>query len=160
MNPLTAIRQNHALEHATVALLVRRYGPLRIIGRSTPGGFYLYGDVPTAAVEDAAREGLRRLRGGESRLAVSPMCGTNIAVAGILTGLASVMAMGKRARLTRLPNAITATLAALAVSRPAGNLVQKWVTTTGDLTGLSIAAIERSGKGRRTVHHVRTEQAR
>jgi len=160
VNPLTAIRQNHALEHATVAVLLRRYGPLRIIGRSTPGGFYLYGDVPTAGVEEATYEGLRRLQGGESHLAISPMCGTNIAVAGILTGLGYAMSMGRRTRITRLPNAFTATLAALVLSTPAGHLAQKWITTTGDLTGLSIVAVERSGKGKRTIHRVRTQQSR
>ncbi|MCS7002242.1 MAG: DUF6391 domain-containing protein, partial [Dehalococcoidia bacterium] len=45
---IDATRQNHALEHATISILLQRLPqPVRLIGRSTPFGFYIHGDVPT-----------------------------------------------------------------------------------------------------------------
>ncbi|GAG46770.1 unnamed protein product, partial [marine sediment metagenome] len=52
---ITALRQNHALEHATVSLLARKLDSnVRIIGKSTFDGFYIYGNVPSKAVREAA----------------------------------------------------------------------------------------------------------
>ena len=60
---IKAIRQNHALEHATVSILIERLGlNIRVMGQSNPTGFYIYGDVPTQAVQEAVAEGLARLR--------------------------------------------------------------------------------------------------
>ncbi len=70
------VRRNHALEHATIHVLSRRYRDLHVMGRSTPNGFILYGDLPTDAVYEAAQEALERLRAGERHLAVHPACGT------------------------------------------------------------------------------------
>jgi len=82
-NLVQRTRSNHSLEHATVALLLQHMGPqLRVLGRSTPYGFYLYGDLPTHLVQQFAHEALARLKGGESELAISPFCGTNYATAG------------------------------------------------------------------------------
>src|SRR3990172_13066226 len=94
-----SIRRNHALEHATIAVLLARLGrDVRMIGRATRNGFYLYADVPTEQLELAANEALARLRRGESHLAVSPMCGTNLAVAGMLAGVASLLTLGDGGR--------------------------------------------------------------
>src|SRR3972149_11075566 len=94
-----AVRRNHALEHATVSILMGRLGPgVRMVGRATQSGFYIYGDVPTDRLEEAAAEGLARLKRGEAGLAVSPLCGTNLAVAGLLAGGSSPLAVGTRGR--------------------------------------------------------------
>ena len=64
-----AVRPNHALEHGTVSLLIGRLGPsLRLAGRAVPDGFYIYGKVPTEAIESSAAEALARLKGGEAAL--------------------------------------------------------------------------------------------
>src|SRR4030043_2064298 len=104
---VNAVRRNHALEHAHISVLLSRRGPhTRVLGRAAPDGFYVYGDIPTDALEEFAREGLARLQRGESHLAVSPLCGTNLAVAGILAGLASYLASTSRnSRLESLPSA-------------------------------------------------------
>src|SRR2546425_1088922 len=92
-----SVRRNHALEHATIAVLAARLGhELRVVGRATFNGFYLYGEMNEDQVRDSAEEALRRLRGGEGYLAISPMCGTNLAVAGLLAGLSSLLALGNR----------------------------------------------------------------
>src|SRR3989337_552172 len=80
---VNAARRNHALEHATISILLIRHGPtIRVLGPAAPCGFYIYGDIPTETLRELAQEGLSRLQRGESHLAVSPLCGTNLAVAG------------------------------------------------------------------------------
>jgi len=48
-----SVRRNHALEHATVSILMGRLGPgTRMVGRATGSGFYIYGDVPAERVQE------------------------------------------------------------------------------------------------------------
>ena len=155
--PILATRQNHALEHATIALLLQRSGVnTRIAGRASVGGFHLYGNLPTSMVEDAAREALRRLKNGERELAFSPFCGTNIAVAGILAGVASVLAMGSGNRFLNLPRVFLAAIAAVLAAQPLGKLVQKRLTTHTDLDGMVITAVSKSGIGPWASHRIDT----
>src|SRR3989442_12330027 len=95
---INPVRRNHALEHATISILLNRHGPMRLVGRAVPDGFYIYGDIPTERLQDLADEALARLQRGEADLAVSPLCGTNIAVAGVLAGLGSYVALGSGPR--------------------------------------------------------------
>ena len=67
------VRRNHALEHATLAVILRRLGhDIRALGRATGDGYFLYADVPTEFFEDCANEALARMKQGEGHLAVSP----------------------------------------------------------------------------------------
>ena len=157
---INAIRRNHALEHATISILLSRHGPhMRVIGRAAPDGFYIYGDIPTERLKEFAHEGLERLQRGESHLAVSPLCGTNLAVAGVLAGLASLFAMGSRNRLQGIPGAIMAAMLAVIAAQPLGRLVQKHVTTSPELDGIRIISVERMGRRFPRLHKVRTASA-
>jgi hypothetical protein len=158
-NVIVALRQNHALEHATISLLIKRVGPnVRMVGMSTHDGFYILGDVPTDAVREAATEGLEHLKKGDSELAVSPFCGTNLVVAGTMAGLASLMVMGSKDRGKKvLPVIVAATLAVIA-ARPVGRAVQKYVTTSSDVADVSIKRITRRGVGNRILHKVETNR--
>lgn len=159
---VTALRQNHALEHATISLLIRKLGlNVRLIGRATPTGFYIYGDAPTEAVQEAAQEGLARLQRGESQLALSPLCGTNISVAGIMAGTACFLALRGKKQGWRLPLAILAATWAIIAAQPIGRIAQKYLTTSADLYGVSIKRITRRGTGTRILHRIETtrEQA-
>src|SRR5262249_25092123 len=148
-----AVRRNHALEHGTVSILLARLGAgTRLVGRATPDGFYIYGRVPTEAIRSSAVEALVRLQGGEASLAVTPLCGTNLAVAGILAGLASVLTMGRRSRLERLPGVFTAAMFGVLASQPIGRLVQEYVTTSPDLARTSIVEVRSRAGG--LVHKV------
>lgn len=150
-----ATRKNHAVEHATIAVLLRKLGQTTpLVGGSTPTGFFVYGDVPTDTLKDAAEEGLELLKKGRSDLAVSPFCGTNIVVAGVLTALSSAITFRKRNKLGNLPNVIVAATAALALAQPLGRLVQKYLTTDADLGKAKIERITRVGSGKWTVHKV------
>ncbi len=111
---INAVRRNHALEHATISILLSRHGPqVRVVGRAAPDGFYIYGDIPTERLREFAHEGLARLQRGEAHLAVSPLCGTDLAVAGVLAGLASLLAAGGRTRIQGIPGAVMAAMLAV-----------------------------------------------
>ena len=149
------MRRNHALEHATVSVMLNRLGPtIRLVGRAVPNGFYIYGNIPGDVIEGSAREALTRLQRGEANLAVTPLCGTNIAVAGILAGALSMLSMGRERRLDRLPNVCTAAMLGVVASQPLGRLVQQHITTRPDLQHTSIAGIRASFGGK--VHKVET----
>jgi hypothetical protein len=151
-------RQNHALEHATVTLLLKRSDtPLRLAGRATGNGFYLLGDLSTEEIEMAAREALDRMKGGDEHLAVSPFCGTNLLVAGALATLAAMVTLGTRDRFRKLPTAMVVSALAVAAAQPLGAMVQRRFTTTGDVSDLRIIRVTRiGGTGMRTVHKVET----
>jgi hypothetical protein len=155
---IDAIRRNHALEHATVSLLLARLSPqVRLVGRAVPDGFYLYGDLPSAGIRESAQEGLRRLQSGESGLAVTALCGTNIAVAGILAGALSVLTMGRQRHLDRLPTVFLAAAFGVVAAQPLGRYIQQHVTTRPDLAGVSIQGVDSSFGGR--IHKVTTTRA-
>lgn len=125
----SAVRENHALEHATIVLLAKRYPETRLAGVSFAAGFFIFGDVPTEAIMPAATEALSRLRGDEPGLAIHERCGTNLAVAGLLTGLAAMSVTRLRKPYNTFNNVILASTAALIVARPLGLLAQRYVTT-------------------------------
>ena len=152
------IRRNHALEHATISVMLNRQGPMRVIGRATPDGFYIYGNVETESLRVYSNEALRRLQAGEAHLAVSPLCGTNLVVAGLLAGAGSYLAASTGRRgLDRLASATLAALVAVIVAQPLGRLVQKHATTSPELAGVRIVEVRRMGRG--SVHKVRTAPA-
>ncbi len=154
-----SVRRNHALEHATVSVLMGRLGPdTRLVGRATASGFYIYGNVPARDLQESAEEGLSRLQAGESVLAVSPLCGTNLAVAGVMAGLASTLSAGNRNRWERLPTVLLASMLAVLAAQPLGRLLQKYVTTSPDVTGLRIVDIRGGDRPRGNYYKVETAQ--
>lgn len=156
-NIITSLRQNHALEHATTSLLTRKLGlKVRMIGRASIDGFYIYGNVPTEAIQEAATEGLARLQSGERELAVSPFCGTNIVVAGMMAGLACFLTLGGKDRRRRLPQAMMAATWAIIAAQPVGRAVQQYLTTSSGLSDVTIKRITRRGVGTRILHKIET----
>lgn len=154
---IRSVRQNHALEHATVALLLAKLPPgARLLGRAASDGFYIYGDVPEEALAEAVEQALARLNRGEHALAVSSMCGTNLATTGVLAGLASMLALRGKSRLSQLPNVLLASVAAAVVAQPLGRIVQERFTVTAEVSDLIIAGIESRGSGPRTRHKIKT----
>ena len=157
MDVLASVRRNHALEHATIAVLLGKVGPnTRLVGRATTDGFYIYGSVPTEKIRESAAEALARLKAGESQLAVSPLCGTNLAVAGILAGLASLVALGNRSRWERAPNVLMAAVVAVVGAQPLGRLEQRYVTTSAEVQDLEIVEVTGAGRRLALLHKVKT----
>jgi hypothetical protein len=155
-----AVRQNHALEHATVHVLSRRYPYLRLAGRSALSGFYIFGQLDTTIVADAAAEALARLQQGEAHLAIHPRCGTNLAVTGLLAGTAAFAAtLGRpRSKIERLPAAVTAATLAAIVAQPLAHRIQEQITTTSDVEGAYISSVTRQEQGRFVIHKVTVER--
>ncbi|MDA0352163.1 MAG: hypothetical protein DWG79_00375 [Chloroflexi bacterium] len=138
---LNAVRRNHGLEHATVAILFERSGPQRIAGRASGNGFFIVGKVDQTVLDECAHEALRRMQNGQPGLAVSPLCGTNIAVTGLFTAAAALGAMRRAKRQGRsdgFMSATTAAMLAVVAAQPAGRWLQQFVTTRGDVDQLSI----------------------
>jgi hypothetical protein len=162
--PISRVRRNHALEHATLQILAGKNPRLRAAGYSDPGGFWVLGDIDTQDLQLAVDEALARLNAGESSLAIHPNCGTNFAVSGLFAGLAAWIAMlgsgrGLRSKLDHLPMVVTFSTLALIFAHPLGPLVQQRITTDARPNGLKISAImylERQGM---PAHRVKTYDA-
>jgi hypothetical protein len=155
---IARIRQNHGLEHATIHVLTQQNPGLRVVGRTTPNGFYLYGNLTTKSVRAAIEQALSRLQKGEASLAVHPHCGTNLATAGFLAGLSAFITLLPRARrrLDQLPFAILAATLAIIVAQPLGMILQTQVTTTPEVHNLIVKRITCRQQNRLTIHRVET----
>ncbi len=139
------VRQNHALEHATILLLTQRNPRIVLRGRSTAGGFYVHGAVNEEDLIECADEALHRLRNGEPEMAIHPRCGTNLAVAGMMAGLSSVLVGEIPPRRNRYSRAILASLVSLFLAPPVGMYVQKRFTTQTPVDAMTIVDVVRRG---------------
>jgi hypothetical protein len=152
-----AVRENHALEHATIVLLSQQFPDTRLAGVSIAAGFFIFGDVPTSVIAPTANEALRRLRGAEPDLAIHERCGTNLAVAGLLTGLAAMSVAKLRKPYNTFNNVVLASTAALVVARPLGLLAQRYVTTHTPNASMRVVGVHPFVWRGGVTHFVRTE---
>ncbi len=153
------VRRNHALEHAAITIITERHPRVLLRGRSNSRGFYIFGDVPTDELRSAVDEALIRMHDGEEELAIHPRCGTNLAVASILSGLSAAAASRLRPRQNSWSYAVLAAMAALFVAPSIGTEAQRHLTTLADLGDLRVTGIERRTRPvlGDTYHFVSTE---
>ncbi len=140
------LRQHHGLEHATVTLLSRHLKDTSLLARSDLAGFTIFGAVDADLLRATVEEALARLQAGERALAVHPHCGTNVATAGILAGVAALLAGSGQKRSfwwERLPSAVLAATVAILAAGPIGHWLQEHITTSSQVQGWRIARIER-----------------
>ncbi|HLG71824.1 MAG TPA: DUF6391 domain-containing protein [Chloroflexota bacterium] len=150
------LRQNHALEHATIAILQERDPRVRIIARSTTRGFRLYGTVEAEQVREAANEAMRRLRGGEKQLAITQQCGTTVAV-GVLVGTLGLwLSEFMRSPRQKLALGIATSLAIAVSAQPVGLLAQRHITTESELGALRVCGVRGRTLGKQNYLEVRT----
>lgn len=141
------IRQNHALEHATIAVLTQRYPNAQIVGFSGPLGFTLYTQLSVQEILPAVQEALERLKRGEAALAYHPNCGTNLLTAAALTVATTSLVMGGKAiasrqeRFERLLKAITLNALALLLAPRLGMLLQAKATVEPNIGELELVSI-------------------
>jgi hypothetical protein len=159
--PISRLRRNHGLEHATLHILAERHPGRSLAGYSDVRGFWIMGDIETADLEAALKDALDRLNSGESQLAVHPFCGTNFVATGVLAGGAAALAMfgaGRRFRdkLERLPLAMSLATLALIVAQPLGMALQKQITTSGMPGALKVIQIIPQPRGRFKAHRILT----
>lgn len=159
---LARLRRNHALEHATIHILSQRHRKMRVVGRSTPKGFLLYGDLPTEHVLAAAKEAVRRLQDGQRHLAVHPSCGTNFVASGVLSGLGAFAVLTPRRRdwrewLRRLPMVFLVGTLGVLLGQQLGPILQTTVTTDPDVGQVQVTGIAREERAGLVCHRIRIE---
>jgi hypothetical protein len=137
------IRQNHALEHATITILSQRVSNLSVSARSSSDGFIVFGDVDLGELRRASEEALSRLQAGEAELAIHPNCGTNLAVGVSLVTLGTLLALASTQMRTRVATAAASSLAGWFAARPVGEYVQRHFTTLPDVQGVRVTEIAR-----------------
>ena len=151
-------RRNHALEHATLHMLARKYKNQSMAGHSNPTGFFLFGEIQTDDVIASANEAWTRLNAGEGGLAVHEGCGTNIVVTTLLPASFAWMPLrGARSTFWRvglIPFALALAVFGYFLSRPLGPWLQKYVTTEADLGEMQIVDVRLVRSG---VHRIITK---
>jgi len=159
--PVSRIRRNHALEHATLQVLSASHPALRMGGYSDAHGFWLLGHAPLEEVQAAAQQALHRLETGEASLAVHPNCGTNYVAAGLMAGsfawLSMVGARSFRSKLVRFPLVVSLVTLALMLAQPVGPFLQAHVTTAAAPQGMQIISVTRQMRGDMPVFRVLTQ---
>ncbi len=158
---LLRVRQNHALEHATITLLSQRYPRQPLAGYSFPGGFLVLGNIPMEAIRSTALEALSRLQNGEWQLAIHPHCGTNLLTTALLAGflgwISLIRASSRKEKVGTLPLTIGLVMTGVVLSQPLGPLLQKHITTSSDLRGFSIVDVVPVKIGQWVFHRVVTQ---
>jgi membrane protein implicated in regulation of membrane protease activity len=146
------LRRNHALEHATIAVMMEREPGRKLNGFSTDDGFFVQGVRSISEVESAAREALRRLQNGEKRLAIHRNCGTTIVAANLLAAILFLVALvlgvlylgvGGDLYLMILGSVVLA----FVLRVPLSLLLQRFVTTDADLENAEVGWVEPAQPG-------------
>ena len=143
------LRRNHALEHATIVVMMEREPGRKLNGFSTDEGFFVQGVRSLEEVDSAAREAIRRLRGGEKRLAIHRNCGTTIVAANLLTAIffLTSLAVGLYLGWQLSLLILGAIVLAFALRVPLSLLLQRFVTTDADLTNAEVGWVEPANPG-------------
>jgi Domain of unknown function (DUF6391) len=152
------IRQNHALEHATITILSGYVPELRVSARSNSRGFIIFGDVDLGQLRRSLDEALQRLQAGEAELAIHPNCGTNLVVGVSLFAMGTLLGMTSSSARTRATSTAFSSVAGIMAARPLGQFVQKHITTLPDLEGVRISKIFRRKILGMTIVEVQTVQ--
>jgi Domain of unknown function (DUF6391) len=144
------LRRNHALEHATIVVMMEREPGRRLNGFSTDDGFFVQGVRSISEVESAAREAMRRLQSGEKRLAIHRNCGTTIVAANLLAAVFFLVTLGIVLYLgvgNLYLMIIGSVVLALALRIPLSLILQRFVTTDADLTNAEVGWVEPAQPG-------------
>jgi hypothetical protein len=138
------LRRNHALEHATIVVMMEREQGRKFNGFSTDEGFFVQGVCSTGEVQSAAREALRRLRAGEKKLAIHRNCGTTIVAANLLAAVFFICALGTGLYLDwdLYLLILSGVVLSLLLRVPLSLFLQRFVTTDADLSNAEVGWVE------------------
>lgn len=159
--PVSLVRRNHGLEHATLNLLAKEYPSRPFAGHSDHKGFWIIGDISTDKLLETVQEALKRMNAGENKLAIHANCGTNYVTAGVIAGTFAWLAtLGNRnsfkKKLERWPLLITIITGAFIAAQPLGPKVQARLSTSGTPGDLRVRQIVRYERPGPTLHHILT----
>ncbi len=159
--PISLVRRNHGLEHATLNLLSELYPQQPFSGYSDTKGFWIIGDISTDVLFSVVNQALDRLHNGERRLAIHANCGTNYVTSGVIAGtMAWLGTLGNansfQKKTNRWSYLVVLVTGALIVSRPLGPKVQEKITTSADPLDLTLSQITRYERQGPTLHRIRT----
>jgi hypothetical protein len=147
------LRRNHALEHATIAVMMEREPGRKLNGFSTDDGFFVQGVRSISEVESAAREAMRRLQNGEKKLAIHRNCGTTIVAANLLSAIFFLVTLGFFLYLglgnlsLMILGILGSVVLAFALRIPLSLILQRFVTTNADLTNAEVGWVEPAQPG-------------
>jgi hypothetical protein len=144
------LRRNHALEHATIVVMMEREPGRKLNGFSTDDGFFVQGVRSISEVESAAREAMRRLQNGEKRLAIHRNCGTTIVAANLLAAVFFLVTLGFFLYLgvgNLYLMILGSVVLAFALRIPLSLILQRFVTTDADLTNAEVGWVEPAQPG-------------
>ena len=144
------LRRNHALEHATIVVMMEREPGRKLNGFSTDDGFFVQGVRSVSEVESAAREAIRRLQNGEKRLAIHRNCGTTIVAANLLAAVFFLVTIGFFLYLgvgNLYIMILGSVVLAFALRIPLSLILQRFVTTDADLTNAEVGWVEPAQPG-------------
>lgn len=136
-----AVRRNHAIEHATVNVLEERYGSQLVDGCATTEGFRIRAAIDPALLLDAAREGLLRLQRGDRALAIHGRCTTALLLS-YLTVSSSLISLLATTNTVSPQNLALVLVLTVAATPKISRLVQRFLTTSLDVKGMTIGAVE------------------
>jgi frataxin-like iron-binding protein CyaY len=159
--PVSLIRRNHGLEHATLNLLAKELPSRAFAGHSDQKGFWIIGDVSTDKLLETVQEALQRMNSGEKSLALHANCGTNYVTAGVITGtlawLATLVGGNTfKKKLDRWPLLMMIATGSLVAAQPLGPKVQAKISTSGEPGNLKVRQIVRYERQGPTLHRILT----
>lgn len=135
------VRQNHALEHATINVIEEKYGGVfNLSGYALEDGFIIRGSAPADMVQEAAIIGQKRLARGERFLAIHKRCGTSLAITNLISSVLFIILLFKYGYFNLL-NIFIAILTASLLGPFLGKYVQLYLTTAQDVRNMEIINI-------------------
>ncbi len=159
--PVSMVRRNHGLEHATLNLLAAEFPSRSFAGHSDSKGFWIIGEVSTDKLLETVQQALKRMKAGESNLALHANCGTNFVTAGVVAGsIAWLGTLGNAnsfsKKLNRWPLLIMIVTGSFIAAQPLGKKVQARVSTSGDPGSLVVKQISRYERKGPALHRILT----
>lgn len=119
------MRQNHALEHATINILQQRHRVTGVVGMPAEDGFHIRGRVNPETVISATQEAIRRLRKGERELARSRRCPTSLAATQLFLAVTFLIIVLAIWREFTVPPIMIALLAGALLGPPVSPVLQR-----------------------------------
>lgn len=161
--PVSMIRRNHGLEHATLNLLATEFPNRSFAGHSDSKGFWVIGDISTDKLLETVQQALKRMKAGESTLALHANCGTNYVTAGVIAGsIAWLGTLGNAntfsKKLNRWPLLVMIVTGSLIAAQPLGKKMQARISTSGDPGGLVVKQISRYERKGPALHRILTTE--